>query len=102
MFVAVDGGGVVYVADTGNHRILAETPSAGGYVQSVVPSIGLGADFGIAVDGSGGIYLADTAFGRVVKETPTTGGYTQETLFSGLTEPYGLAIDPVGDVYISQ
>ena len=36
--VAVDGSGNVYIADTGNNRVLKETLSGGSYTQSTVGS----------------------------------------------------------------
>ena len=34
--LAVDGTGNVYIADTGNGRVLKETLSAGNYIQSMI------------------------------------------------------------------
>jgi hypothetical protein len=61
--IAVDGAGSVYVADAGNSRILKETPSGGGYTESVILNT---SSSGIAVDGSGNVYI--TAGGSVSSE----------------------------------
>ncbi len=50
--VAVDASGNVYVADTGNNRVLMETLSGGAYTQSTIAA-GLNFPVGVAVDASG-------------------------------------------------
>jgi DNA-binding beta-propeller fold protein YncE len=53
--VAVNESGDVFIADTGNNRVLLEKPNgSGGYTQSVVATAGLSAPQGVAVDGSRG------------------------------------------------
>jgi DNA-binding beta-propeller fold protein YncE len=76
--VAVDANGNVYIADTGNDRVLKETPTGGGYTQSVVAdfaSSGLRNPTSIAVDGMGNVYIADPYSNRVLKETLSGGSY---------------------------
>jgi sugar lactone lactonase YvrE len=98
--VKVDGSGNVFIADSGNNRVLKETPSAGTYTQSTVGS-GLSAPAGLAVDGSGNLYIADEGNNRVVKETPSAGTYTQTTVASGLNGPLGVGTDGSGNVYVA-
>ena len=103
--VAVDGSGNVYIADTGNNRILKETWSAGSYIQSTIPTSSLNSPGGVAVDGAGNIYIADTDNQRVLKETPTSGGYTESViasfpLYSG-NWILSVAVDGSGNVYFS-
>jgi len=106
--VAVDGSGNVYVADSGNDRVLKETLSAGGYILNVVANAannGLGSPAGVAVDGSGNVYIADYEYSRVLKETTSAGGYTQSVVANaasnGLSGPAGIAVDGGGNVYIA-
>ena len=112
--VAVDGSGNVYFADYGNDRVLKETPSAGGYTQTVVAnytSNGVNGPTGVAVDGSGNVYItgyvykAPRDYATVFKETLSAGGYTQSVIANsannGLKNPYGVAVDGSGNVYIA-
>ena len=98
--VAVDASGNVYIADTGNNRVLMETLSAGAYTQSTVVS-GLSSPSAVAVDGSGNVYIADTGNNRVLIETLSAGTYTQATVGTGLLGPQGVAVDGIGNVYIA-
>jgi subtilase family serine protease len=100
--IAVDGEGNIYVNDIENDRVLKETPSAGGYTQSTVPTSGLSMPWGIAVDGNGNLYITDTSKQTVVKETPSAGSYIQTTILtSQLSTPSGVAVDESGNVYIA-
>ena len=56
--MAVDGSGNVYIADSGNNRVLKETLSGGSYTESTVGS-GLNRPIQLAVDGAGNVYIAD-------------------------------------------
>jgi sugar lactone lactonase YvrE len=102
--VAVDGSGNVYIAD-GNSTVYKETPSAGGYAQSIVANSGLNEPQGIVVDGSGNVYFADGATNRVLKEAPSGSGYIQTVIanggVNGLSEPGAVAVDGSGNVYIA-
>ena len=81
--MAVDGSGNVYIADTGNNRVLKETlvgrqlHAEHGRQRPELPP-------GVAVDGSGNVYIADSGNNRVLKETLSGGNYTQSTVGSGL------------------
>ena len=100
--VTVDGSGNVYIADTGNNRVLKETLSGGSYIESTVALSGLANPEGVAVDGSGNIYIADTGNSRVLKETPSGSGYTESLVASsGLSSSGGVAVDGSGNVYIA-
>jgi DNA-binding beta-propeller fold protein YncE len=95
----VDGSGNVYFADSGNGRLLKETPAAGGYIQSTIAS---GGKFiGVAADNAGNVYISDASNNTVLKETLSGGAYTQSTIGSGLSNPFGLAVDGIGNVYIA-
>jgi hypothetical protein len=97
--VAVDGAGDIFIADSGNNRVL-EVPAGGG-AQTTVGS-GLSGPSAVAVDGAGDIFIADFNNNRVV-EVPVGGG-AQIPVNTGsytLSRPYGLAVDGAGDIFIA-
>jgi len=65
--VAVDGAGNVYVADSGNGRLVKETSSGGSYSQSILVS-GLNFVSGVGVDAAGNLYITDTDNNRLLKD----------------------------------
>jgi uncharacterized protein (TIGR03437 family) len=126
--VAVDAGGNLYVADTGNSRI--RKVSASGTITTVAgagssgfsgdggpaTSAQLDGPQGLAVDQGGNLYIADTANHRIRKVTPsgiiTTVAGDGISGFSGqgdggpatkasLVYPAGVAVDTSGSLYIA-
>lgn len=98
--VAVDASGNLFIADTGNNRVVKVTAAG---VQSValsgaVAGAALKGPTGIAVDATGALYLADTGNSRVLKVT-SGGGAT--TVGTGLAFPLGVAVDTLGNVFIA-
>ena len=63
--VAVDGSGDLFIADSGNNRVV-EVKADG---TQVTVASGLNQPFGVAVDGSGDLFIADTGNSRVMKVT---------------------------------
>jgi len=106
--LAADPSGNIYIADTGNNRVVEEyyidgaTYDTYNPLQFVVAS-GLSTPEAVATDASGNVYIADTGNNRILLETATgLGGFTQSVLFSnGLSAPAGVAVDGLGDVFIS-
>jgi len=121
--VAVDSAGNVYIADSQNYRVRMVS---GGTITTVAGngSEGYSGDGGpatsaelrlrgIAVDSAGTLYIADTFSNRVRKVTNgtiTTIAGNGDEAFSGdgglataasLDEPWSLAIDSAGNIYIA-
>ena len=103
----MDVSGNVYIVEEQNNRVLKETLSAGGYIQSVIANSatnGLIDPLGVAVDASGNVYIADTVNNRVLKETLSAGSYTQTVIANaannGLAHPEYVAVDSSGNVYV--
>lgn len=129
--IAVDGGGNLFVADTG-HNCVRRMGSGGSGIAALQPLIGNCTDpsttspapapAGVVLDRAGNLYVAinDSADGiyQVIKSTAAS-GYTSVCLMSGaasaavsaqcagvtggitLNGPQGLTIDPVGNLYIA-
>ena len=124
--VAVDGAGILYIADRNNHcirRVDAAgtiTTFAGtgepGYSGDGGPAVRaqLGLPHGVAVDGAGNLYIADTINDRIRRVdatgTITTVAGTGVRGFSGdsgpavqarLNFPFGVAADGAGNLYVA-
>ena len=124
--VAVDSAGNVYIADYRNRRIRKVdstgtiTTIAGtgefGFSGDGGPAVEaeLRSPYGVAVDSAGNVYIADVSDQRIRKVdstgTITTIAGTGECCFSGdggpaveaeLRNPYGVAVDSAGNLYIA-
>ena len=124
--VAVDGSGNVYIADSLNNRIRKLDPSGNITTFAGTGTSGFGGDGGmatssllrlprgVAVDGSGNVYIADTQNDRVRKVdssgtistiagtgTYGFGGDGGSATSSLLRNPWGVAVDGSGNVYIA-
>jgi fibronectin type 3 domain-containing protein len=118
--VAVDSAGNVYVAEANKHRIRKITSSgdvstlAGG-TEGNDDGKGTSAQFNlpfdVAVDNAGNVYVADTFNHRIRKiasdGTVTTLAGSDEGFANGtgtsakFNEPYGIAVDSAGNVYVA-
>jgi sugar lactone lactonase YvrE len=122
--VAVDTGGTVYVADSGNNTIreiapggvvttLAGTPGSAGSTDGTGPAALFNRPNGIAVDRVGNVYVADTSNHTIRKIAPggivtTLAGVPGlEGLVDGKSTtaefgwPEGIAVDAGGNVFVS-
>jgi uncharacterized protein (TIGR03437 family) len=109
--LAAGPGGTVYVADTGNHRVMALSPAGQLTLFAGTGTAGnsgdggpataatLKAPAGLAVDSAGNVYIADTGNNRLRKVTPGGAINTVGPAFGG---PTGLAFDTSGNLYIAE
>ena len=115
-FIAADGLGNVYVADSGNKVVIKVPPAcnpsgltlnACQAASNVATSAnGLGGADGVAVDGAGNLYVADPVNNQVVKiplgcaATSCTQVIASQSV-GGLSTPRELALDGAGDLFIA-
>ena len=125
--VAVDSSGNLFIADSGNNRLIKRTPSGATSLFAGTGVEGFSGDgerartaqlrnpWGVSVDGAGNVFIADTGNNRVRKVdaagTITTiagsGNYFGPfgdggpALSASLSGPSGIAVDPEGNVFIA-
>jgi sugar lactone lactonase YvrE len=122
--IAADSAGYVYVADTNNHTIRKITPlgavsTLAGLAGAKGSSDGVGnkARFNgptaLALDSAGNLYVADTGNNTIRRVSPTGAVSTLAGLAGNsgsadgtgnaarFDQPYGLAVDSAGTVYVS-
>jgi sugar lactone lactonase YvrE len=98
--LTVDSKGNLYIADTGNDRVV-EITTAGAQktvVSGVVAGAKLKAPTAVAVGPKFAIYIADPNNNRVLEVTP---GGKASLIGKGLSQPSGVAVDAAGNVYIA-
>jgi len=95
--VAVDGAGDLFIADTGNNRVI-EVPASGG--APIAVGSGLNRPVAVVVDSAGDVFIADSGNNRVV-EVAARRSVQVIVPTIGLTAPGGLAVDGAGDVFIA-
>jgi sugar lactone lactonase YvrE len=121
--VIVDPQGNVYVADATNNRIRKITPSetvstfAGNGTAGFADGPAAGAEFntpvGLGLDSLGNLYVSDYSNQRIRKITPSgivstlagngTVGFADGPAASAeFRFPYGIAVDPHGNVYVAE
>jgi alpha-tubulin suppressor-like RCC1 family protein/sugar lactone lactonase YvrE len=127
--VAIDGNGIVYIADTGNHRIRTVTldgriytiagDGVAGYGGENGPATGarLNSPRALTVDSSGTLFIADTENNRIRKVTAAgvistvagngdynNSGFTYDggpATAAYLAKPAGVTVDTTGNLYIA-
>ncbi|SDF93305.1 Ig-like domain repeat protein [Terriglobus roseus] len=127
--LAMDGAGNLYFADTGNNAIrrvdavthiittVAGTLATSGSSPDNTPATSglLLSPYGVALDADGNIYIADTGNNMVRRVDASTGmmtivagtgiaGYANDgqlATMAQLNQPFGLAFDPSGALYIA-
>jgi NHL repeat len=98
--LATAPGGIVYVADSGNHRLLkfssgAQTTVSFGAFAPVPQTMS-----GLATDAVGDLFVADTATNRLIK-LPAGGGHPVVIMGAPLMDrPTAVASDAAGDVAV--
>jgi sugar lactone lactonase YvrE len=103
--VATDALGNVYIADSGQAKVLKYAPGSTSTSKAVSIGTGLTTPTGVAVDGAGDVFIADSGTGSVYEVPFGPGGLSaagQVTLASGLgTTGLQLAVDGMDNLYVS-
>ena len=125
--VALDGAGNLYIADTGNHRIhkvdsagVISTVAGSGTAgfsgdSSAATAAQLNTPADVAPDGAGNLYITDRGNERIRKVDSAgvistvagsgTAGFSGDggaATAAQLNEPYGVAVDSSGNLYIAE
>lgn len=96
--VAVDAAGDVFIADSGNNRIVEVAASSGIVTYPLTAAQGLSGPMGVAVNSAGTIvYVANTGAGDVLEDN----NGTVTMLASGFSSPDGIAVDSSGDIFVA-
>jgi hypothetical protein len=105
--VGADSSGNVYIADSGNNRVLLETLSGGSYTQTTFADAttnGLNFPEGVAVDGLGNVYISDTVNNREIRfgqQSVNFGSQAVDTASAAQTLNFSIAADTtVGSVAV--
>jgi sugar lactone lactonase YvrE len=123
--VAVDDDGRVYIADTGNNRVLVFSPPFNGPLgpgaeiviggSGAISATTLDRPAGVAIDEGGNLYVADVNNHRVLRfDAPLSSGMAATRVFgqtnfasnepgtsrTTLRSPTGVAVDDNGNLYI--
>ena len=98
--VAMDASQNLYIADTGNNRVV-EVTSGGADVLLDPGGFLLNNPSGIAADSVGDLYIADSGNNRII-EVVSGGGVTLvSTPGYQLSSPQGVSIDSTGNLYVA-
>jgi len=109
MGLAIDGYGNLYIADTGNNRIIQGRQYNAAYSQNIVyvpntitfGGIPLSGPTGLGLDASGDLFIADTGNGRIVEYSAT--GVASAVNVTGVTlvAPTSVKVLPSGALVIA-
>ncbi|MGA9071605.1 MAG: choice-of-anchor D domain-containing protein, partial [Terracidiphilus sp.] len=97
--VAVDGANNVYIADSGNKRVLQVTAAGAASVLNI-GSLPLTDPTGVAVDGAGDVYVADSATSAVLELNQSQESLTFDSTSVGDTSadsPQNVTVQNVGN-----
>lgn len=100
--VAVDGAGDLFIADTGNNRVVA-IPYNGSWNLSAAAAVGsaLTGPLAVAADSMGNLYLANSGAGQIDRISNPFTQPAQQLVAVGFGNPTGLALDASGSLFVA-
>jgi sugar lactone lactonase YvrE len=100
--LAFDAEGNLYVADSGNNRLLfvPNYDGALGFALAVSYGSGLSGPSAVTVDATGTVFLADTGNNAIVEFAGPLGSQAQLDVATGLNAPSAVATDASGSLYV--
>ena len=100
--VAVDSAGDLFIADTGNNRIVG-IPYNGAWNTSAAVAIGssLSGPLAVVANASGNLYVADSGVGQIYEILSPLAGSSQQLVAVGFGNPTGLAVDASGSLFVA-
>ncbi len=107
--LAIDGYGNLYIADTGNNRIVQAHQYNAAYSQNIeyvsrtttFDGIPLSGPTGLGLDVSGNLFIADTGNRRIVEYSATGVGSAVSTTGVNLVAPTGVKVLPSGALVVA-
>jgi len=104
--MVLDSSGNIFLADNGNNAV-EELTAASGYTTTIqlAPATfntangNLPSD--VALDGAGNLYVSDRATESIYELTIASGYNTVITLATNVGQPYGLALDSAGNIFVA-
>jgi sugar lactone lactonase YvrE len=99
--IAIDGLGNLYIADSGNKRVV-DVPYLGSWDFALAQNLGsqMSEPSAIAVDSAGDVYVADAGNGDVYELSAPLSSGVQVTVATGYTNPSGVALDASGALFV--
>lgn len=100
--IAVDGAGDLFIADTGNNRIVA-VPYNGSWNFSAATAVGssLTGPLAVVVDPNGDLFIADSGAGQIDEILTPLTQPMQQLVAVGFGNPTGLALDASGSLFVA-
>jgi len=100
--IAVDGAGDLFIADTGNNRVVA-VPYNGSWNSSAatVVASSLDAPLAVASAPSGNLYVANSGAGQIDEILSPLSQPISQLVAVGFAKPSGLAVDASGSLFVA-
>jgi sugar lactone lactonase YvrE len=99
--VTVDPQGDLYIADTGNNRVVY-LPYNGSWNSALASTLGSGliGPLATAVDASGNLYVANSGSGQIYRLSAPLSSGVQQLVAVGFNKPSALATDASGSLFV--